>query len=98
MNHLFKSEAISRFSFIERSLLNTEWKTNNKTVWWVYWDFIHSAFNFSVCLKIITKSWKKGRMYNAIHSEIFKNTFMVKKKPDLENHRKQIVYYKEKSS
>lgn len=37
-------------------------------------------------------------MYNAIHSEIFKNTFMVKKKPDLENHRKQIVYYKEKSS
>lgn len=37
-------------------------------------------------------------MYNAIHSEIFKNTFMVKKKTDLENHRKQIVYYKEKSS
>lgn len=45
--------------------------------------FHTQCFQLSVCFENYNKSWKKGRMYNAIHSEIFKNTFMVKKKKQI---------------
>jgi len=67
MHQLFKSEDISRFSFIERSLLNTEWKTNNKT----YDEYIgisHTVLSTFLYVWNYNKKLQKGMMYSAIHS------------------------------